>query len=208
MFGLRTNVRWLNAIVAIALLWSNIAQAAETKAYLLRGWFGIFSTGLDNIAEQLRAKGIRAEVLSHLSWKTAVAEILQEHAAGNSFRLVLVGHSQGANNVIDMARALAPHKIKVDLLITLAPFMQDDVPDNVVMAVNYFTSPGWGQALTAVPGFHGKISNNNVIGDPSSFHIIIDKDPNVQTAVLREIIDLSQSNLGTPGKVGKKRQGD
>jgi hypothetical protein len=208
MFGARTNSRWLAAIVAITLLWSNLAQATETKVYLLRGWFGIFSTGLDQIAEQLRAQGIGAEVLSHLSWKTAVAEIIHEHAAGKSIRLVLVGHSQGANNAIDMARALAPDRVKVDLLVTLAPFMQDDVPDNVVRAVNYFSSPGWGEALTAVPGFHGKISNINTVGDWSSFHINIDKDPNVQTAVLRDIIDLPRSNLGATGKVGKKGRGD
>lgn len=208
MFGTRANVRLLGTIVAIALLWSNLAQATETKAYLLRGWFGIFSTGLDEIAEQLRAQGIKAEVLSHLSWKSAVAEIIQEHVAGKNFRLVLVGHSQGANNAIAMARALAPDKIKVDLLVTLAPFMQDDVPENVVRAVDYFSSPGWGEALTAVPGSHGKISNINTVDGWSSLHINIDKDPNVQAAVLRDIIDLSRSDLGASRKVGKKRQGD
>ena len=35
--------------------------------------------------------------------------------------LVLVGHSQGANNVIDMARLLERENIPVDLLVTLAP---------------------------------------------------------------------------------------
>jgi hypothetical protein len=35
------------------------------------------------------------------------------------------GHSQGGNNVVDMARELAPHNVRVDLLITLVPFLQD-----------------------------------------------------------------------------------
>jgi hypothetical protein len=45
--------------IAIALLWSS-ATKAETRVYLLRGWFGVFSTGLDSLAEELRSKGIKA----------------------------------------------------------------------------------------------------------------------------------------------------
>ena len=106
--------------VAIALLWSS-ASKAETRVYLLRGWFGVFSTGLDSVAAELRSKGIKAETVGHLAWKTTVANIIKWHASGNSGPLVLVGHSQGANNVIDMARLLQPENIPVDLLVTLAP---------------------------------------------------------------------------------------
>jgi hypothetical protein len=35
---------------------------------LLRGWFGVFSTGLDSVADQLRAQGIKAEIAGHLNW--------------------------------------------------------------------------------------------------------------------------------------------
>jgi len=101
----------------------NGALAAETQVLLLRGWFGVFSTGMDGLAAELKAKGIKTEVAGHLYWSTAVKEILKERAAGKNGALVLVGHSQGANNVIDMARSLEPHKVSVDLLVTLAPFM-------------------------------------------------------------------------------------
>src|SRR6266853_4193840 len=89
--------------LAIALLWSS-ATKAETRVYLLRGWFGVFSTGLDSLAAELRSKGIKAETVGHLAWKTTVANIIKDHASADSGALVLVGHSQGANNVIDMAR--------------------------------------------------------------------------------------------------------
>jgi len=39
-----------------------------------------------------------------LNWSAEVTEILRERSAGQIRPLVLVGHSQGANNVIDMAR--------------------------------------------------------------------------------------------------------
>src|SRR3984893_7232192 len=83
--------------IAITLLWCNCALGAEPRVLLLRGWFGVFSTGLDKIAEELKAKGIKAEVAGHLYWSAAVTEILREQAAGATGPLVLVGHSQGAN---------------------------------------------------------------------------------------------------------------
>src|SRR5215467_11071313 len=70
--------------VAIALLWCNCALAAEPRVLLLRGWFGVFSTGMDSLANELKAKGIKAEVASHLYWTKAVSEILEDRAAGKA----------------------------------------------------------------------------------------------------------------------------
>ena len=115
----------------------------------MRGWFGVFSTGLDEIADALKAKGIRAEVAGHLYWRTAVDDILRERAEGKTDALVLVGHSQGANNVIDMARMLEAKNVPVALLITLAPYRQNPIPDNVMRAINYYQSTGWEAPITA-----------------------------------------------------------
>ena len=150
--------------LAISLLWSG-ATRAETKVYLLRGWFGVFSTGLDGLAAELRSKGIKAETVGHLAWKTTVSTIIKNHASGKSGPLVLVGHSQGANNVIDMARLLQRENIPVDLLITLAPAGQDPIPGNVIRAINYYNSPGWGAPVTADAGYRGKLTNINLGGD-------------------------------------------
>ena len=65
--------------IAIVLVWSS-ATKAETRVYLLRGWFGVFSTGLDNLAAELRSKGIKAETVGHLAWKTTVSNIIKNHA--------------------------------------------------------------------------------------------------------------------------------
>ena len=125
-------------------------------------------------------KGIKAEAIGHLAWKSTASKIVKERAAGKTGRLVLVGHSQGANNVIEMARELETHKIPVELLITLAPFLQDPVPSNVVRALNYYQSPGWGTPLTADPGFKGELSNIDIGSDSGIFHINIDKNARVQ----------------------------
>ena len=124
---------------AAVLMWSGAAPAdrADTHVFLLRGWFGVFSTGLDTLAEDLRTKGIKAETADHLAWRSILSKVIKDRAAGNSGPLVLIGHSQGGNNVIDIARVLEREKIRVDLLVTLAPFGQDPVPGNVARAINY-----------------------------------------------------------------------
>lgn len=199
-YGLRAGPKWAAAIAVMALIWCSGAQAAETRVYLLRGWFGVFSTGMDELAAELRAKGIKAEAIGHLSWKSTVSKIVQERTAGKAGALVLVGHSQGANNVIEMARLLETHKIPVDLLVTLAPLMQDPVPGNVVWAMNYYQNPGWGAPLTAARGFHGKLSNIDVGSDLTITHINIDKSARVQSEIARAILAISQPRASSQPK--------
>lgn len=203
--GVIAGASWLGATMALALLWCGSAFAAQPKVVLLRGWFGVFSSGLDSLADELKAKGVHAQVAGHLSWKTAVSDILRERAAGKTGPLVLMGHSQGANNVIDMARALAAHNVRVDLLVTLVPLMQNPVPANVVRAINYYQSPGiWGSPLAVDPGFHGKLANIDVADDPTILHISIDKSARIHSDILREILALSQAKTAAENVTGSR----
>jgi len=182
------GAKW--TLVALALSFGACVQA-ETQVYLLRGWFGVFSTGLDTMAEELRAKGIKAEAVGHLAWRSTASKVVREREAGKTVRLVLIGHSQGGNNAIDIARELEGRKIPVDLLITLAPWLQDPVPSNVVRALNYYQSGGWGSPLTAAPGFKGELSNIDLANDPNTFHANIDKNARIQAEIVRAIAALN-----------------
>jgi hypothetical protein len=183
----RKHLRSQTGVIAVIILLCCNPAHADSRVILLRGWFGVFSTGLDEIARALEARGIRAEVASHLYWKTAADEIVRERAEGKTNTLVLVGHSQGANNVIDMARLLEAHNVPVALLVTLAPYQQNPVPANVIRAINYYQSSGWGAPLTAEPDFHGKLSNIDVRDDSTVSHINIDKSARIQAEIEREI---------------------
>ena len=179
---------------AMMLFWCDVTLAAGTpRVILLRGWFGVFSMGLDSLTEQLKTRGINAEVAGHLSWQNEVTEILRERSAGRTGPLVLVGHSQGANNVIDMARSLQAYNVTIDLMVTLSPFMQNPVPANVVKAIDYYQGPGWGQPLEADRGFHGKIVNINLVDDPTISHIGMDKSTKVQAEIVQEIVALKSN---------------
>jgi len=190
---LRFGAVLVAAIVSLAVSWCGAAWAAEPRVVLVRGWFGVFSTGLDSLADELKAKGIKAELSGHLQWSAVVSNIVRERAAGSTPPLVFVGHSQGANNVIDMARSLGTHNIPVDLLVTLAPFLQSPVPSNVMRAINYYQSPGWGAPLIPDRGFRGKIVNNDVANDWTILHVSIDKSAKIHGEVMREIEALSQA---------------
>ena len=183
-------------VVAVMILsLCHVTHGAGTpRVILLRGWFGVFSMGLDTVTEELKAQGIKAEVAGHLSWQNEVAEILHERAAGRTGPLILVGHSQGANNVIDMARLLEPHNVRIALLVTLAPYMQNPIPGNVVRAVDYYQSSGWGAPITAGPGFRGELLNVDLSSDPTVVHVNVDKNANVQAEIEREIIGVVKAN--------------
>lgn len=191
-FSSRVSALCLAAALALACLWSNPASATEPRVLLLRGWFGVFSTGLDTIADALKANGINAEVAGHLYWETALEDIIHERAEGKVRPLVLVGHSQGANNVIDMARALQAHNIQVDLLVTLAPFMQQPIPANVTHAIDYYQSPGWGAPLVPDNGFHGVLQNVNMDGNWGATHMNVDKNARVQSDIVKAVVILAR----------------
>jgi alpha-beta hydrolase superfamily lysophospholipase len=204
--GSKIGARSISAIAAIALFWSNAAHAGETRAILLRGYLGLFSGGLDTLADELRARGINAEVRKHLYWTTTVTDILRERAAGRLGTLILIGHSQGGNDAIEIARALEISHVPVDLLVTFAPYGQKPVPANVARAINYYQHGGWGWPLIPEPGFRGKLVNFDLAGDPSIFHFNIDNSSRIHAEVLREIDALPQTNA--PAKTQAKTQGN
>jgi hypothetical protein len=181
------SARWMAVVAAIALLWCTGAVAAETRAILLRGWLGLFSGGLDKLADELGAQGVHSEVRKHLYWTTTVTDILRDRAAGKIGMLILIGHSQGGNDAIEIAHALELSHVPVDLLVTFDPYGQKPVPANVARAINYYQNGGWGLPLIPEAGFRGKLVNIDLAGDSSIFHYNIDKNDRIHAEVLREI---------------------
>jgi hypothetical protein len=177
-----------------AVLGCEGTHAAETHAILLRGYLGLFSDGLDRLAQELRARGINAEVRKHLYWTTTVSDILRERTAGKVGALILMGHSQGGNDAIEIARALEISYVPVDLLVTFDPYQQKPVPANVARAINYYQRGGWGLALVPETGFRGKLVNNDLAADATITHFNIDDDSRIHADVLREVDAIRQVN--------------
>ena len=125
------------------------------NAYLLRGWIGVFSTGINSLTEQLDAQGVRAHVYQDDQWSKLADAIIAAYGPvppGEREPVVLVGHSYGADDAIRIARKLEPAGIAVDLLVTLDPVTPPALPANVRRCVNLYQSNG---AMDALPFLRG-----------------------------------------------------
>jgi hypothetical protein len=184
---------WIGLVAAVVLVWCHDALAAENRVILLRGYLGLFSNGLDELADELKAKGFDVEVRAHLYWTDIVNDLLRDRAAGKIATLTFVGHSQGGNDAIEIATALQVSHVPVDLIVTLTPVYPKPVPANVARAIDYYQAGGWGSPLAPGQGFRGTLANHNVAGDQSISHFNIAENPRIRAEVVREIEAVPQA---------------
>lgn len=126
----------------------------EGHVYCILGWLGVWSRGMDVIAQRVDAElGVQAVSLANQEWTKLASFVRIEHEAGRwSGPLVLVGHSIGADDQVRVAKRLNQGNIPVDLLILIDPTVPPVIPPNVKHCVNIFKShPG----LDTVPAFRG-----------------------------------------------------
>lgn len=173
-------------------------RAARTEVVLLRGLFNIFSYGMDDLAAKLERAGARTQVDNHAAWRE-IADAIAARARTGSMprRLVLIGHSLGANDIFLLANRLGEARIAVDLMVSVDPTVQYSPPPNVRKVVNYYQSGnGFGVAVTASGGFRGVIVNADLhgnrrdLGSPEIGHASIDKSPAVHREIIRLVSEL------------------
>lgn len=126
----------------------------EGHVYCILGWLGIWSRGMDVIAQRVESElSVHANSLGNSEWKRLASFVRTEHRTGRwSGPLVLVGHSIGADDQIRVAKRLNEWDVPVDLLILIDPTVPGTIPPNVRHCVNIYKShPG----LDTVPAFRG-----------------------------------------------------
>jgi pimeloyl-ACP methyl ester carboxylesterase len=171
------------------------------NAYLLRGFLGIWSTGIDNLGRKIEASGIRAHVYQEDQWRTLCAEIVRKYrGVGDPEPLVLIGHSYGADDALKIAKELQQHRIRVDLIVTLDPVTPPQVPTNVRLCYNIYQS----NLLDGLPFFRGvplepashqvrNLVNVNLRTHrrdlllPDTDHFNIEKNPRVHREVVTRV---------------------
>lgn len=175
------------------------------NVYLLRGWIGIFSAGIDQLTDKLNEAGVRATVYQESQWRDLARQIRRRYADEKvDLRepIVLIGHSYGADAALRIAVALEGARIPVDLVITLDPVTPPRVPGNVRRVYNLYQSNGmldafpWlrGIALDAAPGAYVEIRNMDIRRDRTDLlvrgldHFNIEKQPNIHEDILREVL--------------------
>jgi len=181
------------------------------NVYLLRGWIGIFSYGVETLTDKLNAAGIRACQYQDDQWQDlARAIVAQYQNHPHAEPLVLIGHSYGADDCMRIARYLQPYRIHIDLVITLDPCIPPPVPDNITACYNLYQTHGlsdnlpWmrGIPLTLAPGSTCRLQNVDIrkdrpdLVDATLDHYNIARKPAIQqeclTQVLKVCIDRAQ----------------
>ena len=180
-----------------------IDPTRAASVYLMRGFLGIFSLGMDRLNEQLKAEGIKTRILGHTGWPGVVADISAEAALhpGRHVPVVLVGHSLGGNAVLQAASILGKQGIPVDLVVTVDPTMSGPISPAVKRYLNiYMSADGLGAKLAA----NGKridnddIRSNPDLNRPGVNHFTMDENP----IVLQQINAAILKALGRSGKRG------
>jgi len=182
------------------------------SVYLLRGFIGIFSTGIDAIGAQINDRGIHAEVFQEAQAASLANRIAKAYKDNpNREPLVLVGHSYGADSSIRVARHLAEQGVKVDLIVTLDPVTPPLVPDNISLVVNLYQSNGmfdampWLRGIALSPENQDNTSNSsNVVAieninirkdrtdllEPGTDHFNIEKKGKIQSEVIARVLEV------------------
>jgi hypothetical protein len=155
--------------------------------YLLRGLLNVFSLGMDELAEKIRATGLQASVHNHTEWETLANEITAKYKAGNHAPIILIGHSLGADAVVYMAQYLGKRGIPVALLVPFDGTQTMVASSNVAHMMN-ITQRDYAYARRG-SGFHGEFQNIDVTSMGVD-HLSIDKAPRLHAMVLSKIASI------------------
>jgi pimeloyl-ACP methyl ester carboxylesterase len=154
-------------------------MSSPVRAFLIYGLIGGpfpyglgYSLGLDVLRDKLRAIGIDATthvegvVIPHTNVRSLAHQA--EVAVRASKKLLLLGHSMGADAAVQIACRLAEKNLPADLLVGFDPtkFACRDVPPNVKRALCFYQKEfgdwlGRGQ-FSPASGFKGECLNERV----------------------------------------------
>lgn len=177
----------------------NMQTDRRVRAFLIYGLiggpfpYGIgYSLGLDVLRDKLNAEGVEATthvdgvVLPLTNVRSLSAQAAEAARAGR--KLLLLGHSLGADAAVRVAGRLARDGVAVDLLVGLDPtrFTCPRVPSNVRRAICFFQNEfadylGRGR-FTSAEEFTGECINERV----PFRHKKMDDAPELHERVLAE----------------------
>src|SRR4051812_36458142 len=183
---------------------TNTTQPRAGHAYLIRGFIGLFSYGIDRMTEKVAATGVAAHVFQEDQTAVLGKTIVDKYRASNGQHepIVLIGHSLGADDAIKIAKMLEGENIPVDLLITVDATKPPSVPGNVKVCYNYYQPSMFdgtgilrGIPLTLEPGAKTQLYNLNIRGERKDLlewdtnHVNIDKNTKIHAEIVKHVIE-------------------
>jgi hypothetical protein len=184
--------------VAMSLAFASRTEAAQSRAhvYLFRGLADVFSTGMDTLADELNRRGVYATSHSHTDWKALADKAAADYKAGKEGPIILIGHSLGADAVMEMADYLGDKGVPVALVIPFDGTQSFPASANISRVVN-FTQRDYAY-MRKGPGFRGTLANVDVSSDPDIGHLNIDKSPRLHARAISEVVAVAGGHMGLP----------
>lgn len=176
--------------------------ANQPQVYLLRGLLNIFSLGMDDLAQKLERRGIRASVHNHSEWESLADQIAARYKAGNRAPVILIGHSLGADAVMFMGEYLGKRSVPVALIVPFDGTGSFAASANVQRVMN-LTQRDYAH-MRRGPGFRGELQNIDVSGQGYG-HTDIDKSDRLHNMVIGRIVGIVGRGGGTRTAAPKPR---
>jgi alpha-beta hydrolase superfamily lysophospholipase len=195
--GLLTAVFAL-AWIAVAFGASAAQPQPRAHVYLLRGLLNVFSLGMDSLTEELKGRGVDATVHGYGEWQTLADQAAADYKARKEAPIILIGHSYGADAVMEMAAYLGRKGVPVALVVPFDCSKSFAASDNVARVLN-LTQRDYAY-MRGGPGFHGTLANVDVSSDPDINHINIDKSPRLHARVVAEVLAIVGNHKSAPVK--------
>ena len=176
------------ALGAFAAPPASASTPARTHVYLFNGIFGlVFSTGVTEIADNLRADGFHASVYGPSLWPEVARAAAADYRKGQIDTIVLVGYSAGTEAVNHVVARLSKEGIPVKLAIGLDPLHPDFLLGKVDRYINFYNPRDAGRPISGGDRFTGVIQNVNLSNVPGLNHVNIDDNATVQARVVTAI---------------------
>ncbi len=207
--GKRGRVTGLWRFAAVGLLAASMTLALGSKSsvaeprahvYLLRGLMNIFSLGMDTLAEELTRRGVYATVYNHTQWQALADQAAARYKAGQEGPIIIIGHSLGADAVMEMSAYLDRKGVPVALAVPFDGTQSFAASANIQRVLN-LTQRDYAY-MRRGPGFKGTLVNLDVSSDPSIDHLNIDKSPRLHARVISEVLAVVGSHRGVPPAPG------
>jgi Thioesterase domain len=176
----------LGTAIVLAAGFSPAMAQARAHVYLFRGLADVFSTGMDTLADELNKRGVYATSHNHADWQMLADKAAADYKAKKEGPIILIGHSLGADAVMEMADYLGDKGVPVALVIPFDGTQSFPAPGNVGRVIN-FTQRDYAYMRPGL-GFHGSLSNVDLSANRDINHLNIDKSPELHARVIKEVL--------------------
>jgi hypothetical protein len=194
----RFAAAWILAVgMVLALGISPSMAQPRAHVYLLRGLLNVFSLGMDTLASELNARGVYATVHNHTEWQSLADSAAAKYKAGTEGPIIIIGHSLGADAVMEMSAYLGQKGVPVALAVPFDGTQSFAASGNIQRLLN-LTQRSYAY-MRKGQTFKGSLVNFDVSSDPSIDHLNIDKSPRLHAKVIAEVLAVVGSHKGVPG---------